>query len=426
MNKVFAFIFAAAVLVVSCTPAQNSLTRAEKADGWELLFDGETLDGWHYYLGSAVDDGAWFVENGELTASGDGSESSGYIVTDKVYENFDLKWEWKISRGGNSGMIYHVQETPAFSVPFITGPEYQIIDDENFTEMNDGYVLEPWQKCAVDYAMYVPDFDTAPYLKPAGEWNSSEIIFDNGHVTYLLNGRVTVEFDAWTEDWFARKASGKWADCPEYGLSRRGSICIQDHGYPAWFRNIKVKKLPNKEVEEELFNGKDLKGWVNYGTELWYVDTDGCLVCESGPDKGYGYFATDKYYNDFDLSLEFMQEADGNSGVFIRSTVEGTTVRGWQVEVAPKGSDTGGIYESYGRGWLVQIPDEKEEILKEGEWNTLRILCQGDRVQTWLNGEPMVDLTDEAIGAGNGRIALQIHDGGGIKVRWRNLHVKTL
>ena len=165
---------------------------------------------------------------------------------------------------------------------------------------------------------------------------------------------------------------------------------------------------------------------MNYGTELWYVDEEGNLVCESGPDKGYGYFATEKYYDDFDLSLEFKQEANGNSGVFIRSTVDGTTVSGWQVEVAPKGNDTGGIYESYGRGWLIQIPDEKEEILKEGEWNTMRILCQGDRVQTWLNGEPMVDITDAKIGAGNGRIALQIHDGGGIKVRWRNLKVKTL
>ena len=94
--------------------------------------------------------------------------------------------------------------------------------------------------------------------------------------------------------------------------------------------------------------------------------------------------------------------------------------------MAQTGHDTGGIYESYGRGWLIQIPDEKEDILKEGEWNTMRILCQGDRVQTWLNGEPMVDLTDAKIGAGNGRIALQIHDGGGIKVRWRNLKVKSL
>jgi hypothetical protein len=151
------------------------------------------------------------------------------------------------------------------------------------------------------------------------------------------------------------------------------------------------------------------------------------LVCESGPDKQYGYLATREYYDDFDLSLEFKQEADGNSGVFFRSIIwPGTIVSGWQVEVAPKGHDTGGIYESYGRGWLAQIPDEKENILKEGNWNTLRIVVKGDHVQTWLNGEEMANLIDEKIGTAQGRIALQIHDGGGIKVLWKNLYLKTL
>ena len=152
------------------------------------------------------------------------------------------------------------------------------------------------------------------------------------------------------------------------------------------------------------------------------------LVCESGPDKQYGYLATREYYDDFDLTVEFKQEKDGNSGVFIRSFVEEKDVKvnGWQVEVAPKGFDTGGIYESYGRGWLIQIPDEKENILKQGEWNTMRIRVQGDNVQTWLNGEEMVNIRDEKIGAGQGRIALQIHDGGGIKVLWRNLHFTNI
>ena len=416
----------AALTLVSCAPKQNTLTSAEKADGWQLLFDGNTLDGWRDYNGEALT-GPWTVVDGTIFAEGEGSDANGYIVTDKEFTNFDLKWEWKISKGGNSGMMYHVVERPNFPVPYITGPEYQLIDDENFTEMNDGYVLEPWQRCAVDYAMYVPDFETRD-LKPAGEWNESEIIFDNGHVTYLLNGKVTVEFDAWSQDWFARKAAGKWAECTEYGMSPTGHICLQDHGYPAWFRNIKIKELPDPEpVEKDLFNGKDLTGWINYGTELWYVDDEGCLVCESGPDKAYGYFGTDAYYYNFDLSLEFKQEASGNSGVFIRSIVpEGVKVSGWQVEVAPPNCDTGGVYESYGRGWLYQIPDEKENILKYGEWNQMRIRLEGDHLQSWLNGEPMTDITDEAIGKGKGRICLQIHDGGGIKVRWRNIHIQTL
>ena len=125
--------------------------------------------------------------------------------------------------------------------------------------------------------------------------------------------------------------------------------------------------------------------------------------------------------------MEFRQEKDGNSGVFIRSWVEPVArVHGWQVEVAPPDRDTGGIYESYGRGWLVQIPQEKENILKYGDWNTLRIKVQGDNVKTWLNGQEMVDLTDAGIGGGKGRIARQIHDGGGIKVYWRNLSLSTL
>ena len=180
---------------------------------------------------------------------------------------------------------------------------------------------------------------------------------------------------------------------------------------------------PSKK--QSLFNGKDLTGWKIYGTEKWFVE-NGLLVCESGPDKEYGYLATEKFYKNFDLTLEFLQEADGNSGVFFRSTIEGTKIAGWQCEVAPKGNDTGGIYESYGRGWLVQIDEDKENILKPGEWNAMRIRVVGDKVQTWLNGQPMVDFSDEKIGQGNGSIALQIHSGGGIRVKWRNLLIEEL
>ncbi|MGB1454145.1 MAG: 3-keto-disaccharide hydrolase [Flavobacteriaceae bacterium] len=174
-----------------------------------------------------------------------------------------------------------------------------------------------------------------------------------------------------------------------------------------------------------LFNGKDLDGWTIHGTELWYVE-DGLLVCESGPDKAYGYLSTNAFYDDFELTLEFKQEANGNSGVFIRSTVEGTKVSGWQVEVAPPGSDTGGIYESYGRGWLIKPDPSKDEALKMGAWNKMKIRVQGNKVSTWLNGVSMVELEDDKIGKGKGAVALQIHDGGGIKVRWRNLMLTAL
>lgn len=174
-----------------------------------------------------------------------------------------------------------------------------------------------------------------------------------------------------------------------------------------------------------LFNGKNLDGWQVYGTEKWYVE-DGLLVCESGPDKGYGYLATDAFYKDFDLTLQFRQSASGNSGVFLRSTIEGTKITGWQAEVAPPGLHTGGIYESYGRGWLIKPDSTLDKALKYGDWNTMRIRAKGSTITTWLNGVQMVELTDEKIGAANGRIALQIHDGGGIRVQWKNLELKPL
>ena len=178
-------------------------------------------------------------------------------------------------------------------------------------------------------------------------------------------------------------------------------------------------------AQESLFNGKNLDGWNIHGTELWYVE-NGILICESGPDKGYGYLSTEKFYDDFDLTVEFKQDANGNSGVFIRSTFEGTKVSGWQVEVAPPGSDTGGVYESYGRGWLIKPDKEKDKVLKMGKWNKMRIRVVGNQIQSWLNGTSMISLEDEMIGKGKGSIALQIHDGGGIKVRWRNLLVNEL
>lgn len=176
---------------------------------------------------------------------------------------------------------------------------------------------------------------------------------------------------------------------------------------------------------KKLFNGKDLTGWNVHGTEKWYVE-NGELICESGPDKGYGYLSTDKEYDNFILEVEFKQEANGNSGVFIRSDIDGTKISGWQVEVAPPDHNTGGIYESYGRGWLIKPAPEKEKILEPNDWNKMRIKVDGDEVTSWLNGTEMVHLKDEKIGQGKGFIALQIHDGGGIKVRWKSIRIKEL
>ena len=428
----FVKIGAAALLMgiaASCAPSHNTLTKKEAAEGWVLLFDGETTNGWRNY-NSTDPNTAWHVVDGCLQAKGSGDDATGYIVTEKEYENFILSWDWKLSKGGNSGMIYHVVESPRFSVPYVTGPEYQLIDVEGWEEANAPTKLEEWQKLGVDYAMHLPD-QSKMKVNPQGEWNNSMIVFDNGHVEHWLNGEKIVEFEAWTDDWFARKASGKWGNATEYGLASKGVICLQDHGYPASFRNIKIKELPRKAGKTvSLFNGKDLTGWELFGSMRVSVDNEGNLVTQNGEDLQYGYLGTREYYKDFDLTVEFKQESNGNSGLFFHSFVHGgyesNVVNGWQCEVAPKGNDTGGIYESYGRGWLVQIPDEKEEIIKEGEWNTLRLRVEGNKVQTWLNGEAMIEIDDELIGSKTGRIMLQIHDGNNITVKWRNFNLTTL
>lgn len=175
---------------------------------------------------------------------------------------------------------------------------------------------------------------------------------------------------------------------------------------------------------KSIFNGKNLKGWTAHGTEKWHVE-NGEMICESGPDKQYGYLSTNKAYKNFVLTLKFKQEANGNSGVFFRSSIEGTKISGWQCEVAPLNSHTGGIYESYGRGWLIQPKPEDEQWLKVGEWNDLKLVVKGDEVTTFLNGHQMIYIKDEKIGKGEGFIALQIHDGGGIKVRWKDIMVSA-
>ncbi len=195
--------------------------------------------------------------------------------------------------------------------------------------------------------------------------------------------------------------------------------------YLSFFALLLFLATCNRPTSTALFNGENLDGWTAHGTEKWYVE-DGEIICESGPDAEYGYLSTDKFYDDFELTLDFKQEADGNSGVFIRSTIDGTKVNGWQVEVAPPGHDTGGIYESYGRGWLIKPDPAKDAYLKMGEWNTMKIRVVDDKVTTWLNGQEMVELEDEKIGDGEGGIALQIHDGGGIKVHWRNIDLQPL
>ncbi|MDZ7743067.1 MAG: DUF1080 domain-containing protein [Bacteroidota bacterium] len=413
-NTLFYFALILSVNFVNTSCVQNKKEQNQLND-FVYLFDGTNANQWRGFQSDSLP-ANWLAQDGNLVTLGHGGDLGGDIITKKNYEDFDLSLEWAISKGGNSGIFFHVLEGE-YPTVYATGPEYQLIDDPGFPSP-----LEEWQKTGADYAMYNAD-NSKKELMPVGEFNTSRIRVKDGRVTYWLNGEKIVEYELWTDAWKERVKNSKWKDYVGYGLARKGHIGLQDHGSLVKFRNIKIKDLTEKG--KPLFNGTNLEGWKIHGTEKWYVE-NGNLVCESGPDKQYGYLATDTLYNDFILRLKFKQESDGNSGVFFRSVLNGTNIKGWQVEVAPENFDSGGIYESGGRGWMHQIPEERENILKPGEWNDMTIKVEGERVMVWLNNELMTDLSDEKIGEGKGMIALQIHSGEDVKIRWKDIYLKRL
>jgi hypothetical protein len=204
---------------------------------WQTLFDGKTLKGWHGYNKGNTKMGNWIVVDGALVCLGASAhDTGGDIVTDKQYENFELEWDWKVDKGSNSGVMYHVVEDPKFKGPYETGPEYQIIDDVNFPGK-----LEEWQQAGADYAMHTANADKK--LKPVGEWNHSRIVFNKGNVEHWLNGKKIVAFEAWTDEWHQKRATGKWKTYPDYGKAKKGFIALQDHGNKAYYKNIRVREL---------------------------------------------------------------------------------------------------------------------------------------------------------------------------------------
>ena len=214
------------------------------SDEWIYLFDGSSTEGWRAFNGETLP-AAWVVKDDALTFDTEKrleSERKGgkdIIYAKQEFDNFELYLEWKIPEGGNSGVFYHLQE--GHGGPAEISPEYQLLDDLKWEEINNAK-LEDWQKTGADYAMHVPD-ESQKIVKPAGEWNSSRIIFTPERVEHWLNGKMLLSFVPWSADWEERKGKGKWKDFPKYGTFKKGYIGLQDHDSPLWFKNIKIKKL---------------------------------------------------------------------------------------------------------------------------------------------------------------------------------------
>ncbi|WPP50643.1 3-keto-disaccharide hydrolase [Catalinimonas niigatensis] len=201
-------------------------------EDWVTLFDGSDVSQWKNYNEEGF---GWEVVNGELTTDG----SSGDIITKDTYENYILEFDWKIERGGNSGVIYNTVEDKKYVSTHETGPEYQLIDAENYKEVHD-YALEDNQVTAANYALHVP---SSQPVKPAGEYNHSKIVVDQGKVEHWLNGEKVVEYELWTAEWKEMVAQTKFKDMPDYGKAKSGHIALQGHGDQVWFKEIKIKEL---------------------------------------------------------------------------------------------------------------------------------------------------------------------------------------
>jgi hypothetical protein len=228
---------------VSLTAEEKAagLTAEEKAAGWELLFDGATLDGWKQY-GHDTITALWSVRDSAIVCDGTGlGEGSGAhggsLRTLKEFGNFELAVDWKITPGGNSGILYHVVEKPEFATDYATGPEYQVMDDGGWT----GGELTPQQKAGSNYDMFAAP-DTKKVM-PVGEWNNARIVYNNGHVEHWLNGEKVVEFEEGSPEYEAAYNASKWVDFPGWNKFKSGSISLQDHGAPVYYRNIKIRSL---------------------------------------------------------------------------------------------------------------------------------------------------------------------------------------
>lgn len=234
MRKIFLFIviaFGMMSFVKDAKQKDNTLSKKEKKEGWILLFDGTTMNGWRSYKNKESE--GWDVKNGELYCKEEGVKKRADLITNNKYENYELLIDWKIAPKKNSGIIYMVTEENNAS--YESGPEYQLIDDLGYPSK-----LSDKQLSGANYDMHAP---TAKVAKPAGEFNQTKIVINKGHVEHWLNGTKVVDYQLWTPEWEQVKANSKWKDVKAYGMSKSGHIALQDHGGGVAFKNIKLKPL---------------------------------------------------------------------------------------------------------------------------------------------------------------------------------------
>lgn len=240
-NIILPLTAALLILLTSCGQSVNKLTSQEKKEGWILLFNGKDFSGWRQCNGTeipknwVIEDDAMKVFTGEGKQSGHGANGD-ILYGDKKFRNFILSIDWKASKMANSGIFYNIREEEGMPIYF-AAPEIQVLDNVDATD----------NKVASHLAGSLYDMIAADpaSVNPAGEWNNIVVSVENGKVTHTQNGAKVVEYELWTPEWDTLVVNSKFRDFPGFteGISKEGYIGLQDHGYPVWFRNIKIREL---------------------------------------------------------------------------------------------------------------------------------------------------------------------------------------
>ncbi len=403
----------------------NQLSKAERDQGWSLLFDGSTPAGWSGFKEAAFPTGTWKVENGLLVSP---AEDGSDIASERSFGDFELEFDWRVDPKANSGVIYRVSDEG--DATWASGPEYQVIDDAYF-----GNEPPPLQCAAALYGIMPP---AARSLRPVGEFNRGRIVVDGWRIEHWLNGQLNLTCDLASDDGRARILASKFGEMPLFAKSERGRICLQGHGGSVAYRDVKVREHGASGAHGApitLFNGRDLTGWQGFlgdGSDpktVWSVAEGGVLVCKGTP---VGYIQTEAEYKDYVLELEWRWDpavTEGrNSGVLLRKIgpdkvwpkaleaqlQDGSAGDFWTIdEFAAKTAPE----RTNGRNTKKTHANEKPA----GEWNRYRITVDHGAVTLEVNGE-VLNQASECLDV-PGRIALQSE---GAPIQFRNIRLTPL
>ncbi len=394
------------------------LTPAERAAGWMVLDTDPSA--WRGYRQDGVPANWTFQPNGGLATSGDGAD----LITREQFGDFELSLEWKSPEKGNSGIIYRVTED--FDATWMSGPEYQILDDASWDAAADDI-----GSSGALYGIVRPSAEKT--LKPAGEWNHARIRLKDGKVQHWLNGAKMLECNIGDGVWAKNVLGSKFSNFKNFGRSERGHIALQSHGSAMEFRNIRVRHLDKPMPGEvALFNGKDFAGWTfiadgSPAESAWSVE-DGVLMTDGEP---VGFLRTNERFTNYVLKVEWrfnpVTKEPGNSGVLLRvledkvwpksieaqllSEHAGDILTIGDFALSPDPSRTNGRFTAHSK--MAERP--------VGEWNEYEIICDGEQLTIIVNGETVNVARGAEVAAGF--IALQSE---GAEIHFRNVRLAPI